>query len=200
MKLRNEIKDTWAEIKEHEADGSFLQRYGIGDYKVIDLGENGIIRFAIRAFGVDSRPDGTKALISWVAADLTKKRYRMHHDWFGQWGECDLRATLSGEVLDSFSEDVRAAIVPVIKKQIAYKPDWTCFTERTLDDLWIPSFSEMFEGVYSGFDTEEERALDQFYWCRSANGNNSFNGVNSSGSYDYYYANGAYPLALGFST
>ena len=84
---------------------------------------------------------------------------------------------------------------------MAYDADWNCYTDEVVDKIWIPSFAELFEGGYPDLFTDDEsRAMGAFYWLRSANNTNTFNGVNSSGNNYYYYAYNSYPLALGFST
>ena len=84
------------------------------------------------------------------------------------------------------------------------------------EDVWIPSKREMFGAIsnaetmgpiYDGIFPDNASRVKKkvgassasFWWCRSADGNSGFNGVNSSGYNNDYYAYNSYPLALGFS-
>ena len=125
----------------------------------------------------------------------------MHNDWFGEYSKSDLRKWLNEELYNRLPDELKRLIIPVKKRQVAYDADWNCYTDEVVDKIWIPSFSELFEGGYPDlFSDDESRAMGQFYWLRSADGGNSFGGVSSGGNSSSDGAGNSYPLALGFST
>ena len=142
MKLGKEIKETWAELKDMISDGSFS--YQPGDFKKVDLGEDGIVRMRLAGFGIDRDKDGFAIPTTWIAGDLTAKRHPMHNDWFGEYSKSDLRKWLNEVLYERLPEDLKQIIVPTLKRQVAYKPDWDCYTDEVLDKIWIPSFAEVF--------------------------------------------------------
>ncbi|MBR0411100.1 MAG: hypothetical protein IJI25_08885 [Eubacterium sp.] len=198
MKIGKEIKETWTELKNMIADGSFS--YQPGDFKMVDLGEDGIIRMRLAGSEVDRDKDGFVIPTTWIAGDLTAKRHRMHNDWFGEYSKSDLRKWLNEVLFERLPDDLKEIIVPALKRQVAYDPEWNCYTDEVADRLWIPSFAELFEGGYPDlFSDNESRAMGQFYWCRSANSFNSFFGVYSTGTNYYTTANTSSALPVGFS-
>ena len=58
MEIKREIKETWAEIKDMQIDGSFQRTFSPGDYKSVDFGEDGIIRMRVAGYGKDHKADG----------------------------------------------------------------------------------------------------------------------------------------------
>lgn len=201
MKIGREIKETWAEIEELQKNGALLSRCAPGDYKLVDLGEDGVIRMRFAGLHKDVREYGEPAYATWVAGDLTAKRHQMHNDWFGEYSKSDLRKWLNDELYNRLPDDLKRIIVPVLKRQVAYDADWNCYTDEVVDKIWIPSFAELFEGGYPDLFTDDEsRAMGAFYWLRSAYYTSGFYRVDSSGGGNYGYAFNSYPLALGFST
>ena len=201
MKIGREIKETWAEIEELQLVGALMKAYAPGDYKLVDLGEDGVIRMRLAGLHRDVKADGEPVSATWIAGDLTAKRHRIHHDWFGEYSKSDLRKWLNDELYNRLPDDLKRIIIPVLKRQIAYDVDWNCYTDEVVDKIWIPSFSEVFEGGYPDlFSDDESRSMASFWWCRSASSGYYFYGVISSGYYSYNGASNSYPLALGFST
>ena len=201
MKIGREIKETWAEIEELQKNGALLSRCVPGDYKLVDFGEDGVIRMRLVGLHKDVREDGVPASATWIAGDLTAKRHQMHNDWFGEYSKSDLRKWLNDELYNRLPDDLKRIIVPVLKRQVAYDADWNCYTDEVVDKIWIPSFAELFEGGYPDLFTDDEsRAMGAFYWLRSANGASYFYYVSSSGDFSYYNASYSRALALGFST
>ena len=201
MKIGREIKETWAEIEELQKNGALLSRCVPGDYKLVDFGEDGVIRMRFAGLDKDVMEYGEPAYATWVAGDLTAKRHQMHNDWFGEYSKSDLRKWLNDELYNRLPDDLKRIIVPVLKRQVAYDADWNCYTDEVVDKIWIPSFAELFEGGYPDLFTDDEsRAMGAFWWLRSAYGNSYFYSVNSSGNGNYTGASSSYALALRFST
>ena len=198
MKFGKEITETWEELKSMIGDGSFS--YQPGDFKKVDLGEDGIIRMRLAGQEVDCDKDGFVIPTTWIAGDLTAKRHRMHNDWFGEYSKSDLRKWLNEVLFERLPDELKEIIVPTLKRQVAYDPNWNCYTDCVTDKLWIPSFAELFEGGYPDlFSDDESRAMGRPYWTRSACNNSSFSYVYSDGSSGNGGASGSGALALGFS-
>ena len=201
MKIGREIKETWTEIKQMEIDGSFQRKFSPGDYKSVDFGEDGLIRMRVAGYGKDCRADGYSIPVSWIARDVTAKRHKMHHKWFGEYSKCDLRKWLNGELYDRLPDDLKQIIIPTLKRQIAYTPEYDSYTDEVVDKLWIPSFGEVFEGGYPDlFSDDESRAMASWWWLRSASYNDGFINVYSDGGSSIGNSSTAGALALGFST
>lgn len=74
-----EIEDSWDEILAACADGSYKQKYKIGNYKPLDLGAEGIINMQIAGREVDALADGSgMAPLSWVGIELLKTSKRVN--------------------------------------------------------------------------------------------------------------------------
>ena len=74
-----EIEDSWDTIFANEANGTYLSKYKIGNYKPLDLGAEGIVNMQIVAFDKDQKADGSgTAPISWLSKELLKTSKRMN--------------------------------------------------------------------------------------------------------------------------
>ena len=74
-----EIEDSWDNILAACADGSYKQKYKIGNYKPLDMGTEGIINMQIAGRDVDALADGSgMAPLSWVGIELLKTGKRMN--------------------------------------------------------------------------------------------------------------------------
>lgn len=150
-----EITDTWEEIFAAEADGSYLTKYRIGDYKLMKLGSEDTINMQIVGFDTDDLSDESgKAHISWISKEVTNKQNRMNPlivtnadgtyqegtGSIGGWEKCEMRTYLRETIKPLIPEIVRNKILEVTKKQYAYDVDSEKRVEQiTQDDIWIPS-------------------------------------------------------------
>lgn len=74
-----EIEDSWDEILAACADGTYKQKYKIGNYKPLDMGTEGIINMQIAGKDVDALADGSgMAPLSWIGIELLKTSKRMN--------------------------------------------------------------------------------------------------------------------------
>lgn len=200
MKIGREIKESWSEIKELQAARVLQRVYNPGDYKLVDLGELGVIRMRFAGSQNDVNPNEEPVDATWIAADPTKKGLRWSHTPTGEYSKSDLRAWLNEALYTRLPEDLKEIIVPVVKRQVAYDPKYDCYTDEVCDVLWIPSFSELFDGGYPElFSNNESRALGQPYWTRSASGTCSVYKVNEHGAICYSETGFLNALILGFS-
>ena len=73
------ITDSWAEIMQAVNDGTAMQKYEIGQYKVLNCGTYGSVKAQIKGFKIDHMPSTTKkAMISWEAMDCLPTNRRMN--------------------------------------------------------------------------------------------------------------------------
>lgn len=123
------------------------------------------------------------------------------------WGSSDARAYLQKKVKMLIPEAIRASIVAVKKTQSAYT-EKGMYTQETNDDIWIPSYEEMFGGIYHVVYDDADNlvktsAVDntaQIYWTRSAYASSMYYFISTSGSPGGTTANSSNALPIGFCT
>ena len=220
------ITDSWSEIIASVNNGTYKNKYKIGDTKALDLGSEGVVEMQIAAFGADELADGSgnKAAITWISKQLLKTDHRMNPDTESivDWDHSELRALLQSEIKPLIPDVVRSAIRPVKK----YSSSDVTENALSIDDLWIPSVREMTGLVDNGmygeyleylvnyesegpeytefFHSENDlikqksgESSDYEWWLRSASGI-SFCYVDSSGSICACSAYSNNGVALGF--
>ena len=214
-----EITDDWDTIIAAIEDGSYRKKYAIGNYKPLDLGSEGIINMQIAAKDKDGLADGSgTAAITWIGVELLKTSHRMNPSLvektegtgsIGGWEKTEMRAYMKETILPLIPENVRSKIKTVTKTHPAYDSDYKSFTQTTQDDIWIPSYAEMFgnNAAYKTLFPDNASRVKKkggassasWWWLRGASDGNYFCNVGSSGgnSYNVAYYSGAVPL--GFS-
>ena len=139
------ITDDWDTIL---ANQSYATDYHIGDTKMLDLGTEGKHLMEIVAFDTDDRADDTgKAGITWISKDLlnTKKPMNNGVEAYYRWDRSDLKTYLAETIKSLIPTNVRSSIVPVKKiTSIYYNNTFYQNGVTTQDDLWIPSYREIF--------------------------------------------------------
>ena len=129
----------------------------------------------------------------------------------GGWEKSEMRAYLNDSVKPQIPALVRAAIKPVSKTHPAYSDTGNSYTQTTTDEVWIPSYNEMFGSsslYYPLFQNTNANRIKKkagatsasWWWLRSAGGNNYFDFVSSNGYDNSYNANSSGGVALGFCT
>ena len=147
------ISDSWEEIIAAGEDGTYIDKYQIGDTKELDLGEEGVIEMELVAFDADELADGSgKAHMTWIAKDLLNTEHFMNEEYTneGGWPASDMRAWLRDSILPLFPETVRSNIREVKKYSYSYSDKGTISSS---DTIWIPSRREMF----GADDSREDR-------------------------------------------
>lgn len=223
--LTETITDSWEDILAAVADGTYKTKYNVGDTKILDLGSEGSVCMQIAAFDADTLADGTgKAPISWISEQLLTTSRRMNPyledsagnytegtGSIGGWEKSEMRSYLKNTVKPLIPETVRNAIKEVTKTQPAYNTDKSSYAQISMDDVWIPSFNEVFgaSSLYYPFfqNTAANRIKKKTgatspsnWWLRSAYNTNTFYFVYSSGYNDYYNAYTTRGVVLGFCT
>ena len=212
------ISDSWEEIIAAGEDGTYIDKYQIGDTKELDLGEEGVIEMELVAFDADELADGSgKAHMTWIAKDLLNTEHFMNEEDTneGGWPASDMRAWLRDSILPLFPETVRSNIREVKKYSNSYSDKGTISSS---DTIWIPSSREMF-GADNAYEDEGPEYLTAFpdhasrqkqhigvsepsrWWLRSASDSydSIFYYVAFGGSYWYgNSANNAYGVVVGF--
>ena len=68
------IKDSWYQIYKASEDGTYKTKYKIGDTKVANFGEMGLVMMRLSAFDTDIRSDGSgNAHMTWLGMHALKK-------------------------------------------------------------------------------------------------------------------------------
>lgn len=129
----------------------------------------------------------------------------------GGWEKSEMRAYLNDSIKPQIPALVRAAIKPVTKTHPAYSDTGDSCTQTTTDEVWLPSYSEMFGTsslYYPLFQNTDANRIKKkagatsarAWWLRSAYYTKSFNSVNSDGNNNTNGAGNSCGVALGFCT
>lgn len=160
---------TWEQVFASIEDGTYTQKYSIGDAIPMDLGDEGIVDMQIAAFDADPLADGSgTAAITWVSNQILKtpKSYGSHEytDEFAKcgWSSSDLRTYLQNVIKPLIPEAVRKQIVPVTKTSIGQNCSVgnSYFTEMTTEELWLPSVREVC--LYDNYESTGPQYSDLF--------------------------------------
>lgn len=208
------ITDSWEEIIEAGEDGTYIDKYYIGDTKEINLGAEGVILMELVAMDEDELAEysGNEqfAHMTWIAKDLLNSRHYMNYgeSTEGVWEGSDLRLWLRESILPLFPEEVRSNIKTVKKYSASDYDEATGLIDYALetpnevlteDMIWIPSYTEVFskvfyadeEPVYNiAFSDDASRVryrldgTEDWWWLRSADGYSLFHIVRQEGRWD----------------
>ena len=213
--VRGTISDSWEEIIAAGEDGTYIDKYQIGDTKELDLGEEGVIEMELVAFDADELADGSgKAHMTWIAKNLLNTIHVMNVGGNeGGWPASYMCVWLQDSILPLFPDTVRSNIKEVKKYSYSYSDKGTISSS---DKIWIPSRREVFGEDNSYEDSGPEyltafsdaasrikrRAGEPYWWwLRSASINYDYkfgivaNDGSSRGSNGAYNRDG---VAVGF--
>lgn len=212
-----EILDSWEVAVQKIANGT--APYVVGNFKPLDLGTEGIVNMQIVASGANASPlaaGGGNASYDFVAKELLTTKHAMNSNGSntGGWENSEMRSYLKNTIKPLIPQAVRNAIKEVTKT--SYRYDTSNANATTTDDVWIPSYREIFGGtdhesqgpIYSDIYTDATSRIKSVvggsasdWWLRSAYSH-------SSSYFRYVTANGgalndgayySYGVALGFS-
>ena len=205
-----EITDSWQDILDAIDNGTYKAKYKIGNYKPIDLGEKGILNMQIVAFDADdlANGDGT-APITWISDNIifnpmnpdiagAAGNYTEGTGAIGGWSKCAMRSYLKETIKPLILQNVRNRIVEVTKSSVGYDTTGEIIpNELTSDDVWIPSFREIFNTsefetvgtVYNKAFKDVNSRIKKYitnntaymWWLRSARMISRFLSINVSG-------------------
>lgn len=204
MKITTQVtKETnWKEIAQNPILGAVIT----------DTLKNGQeVQFEIAATGVYG------AAAALVCRDCLPGTWQMNNDWTnkGGWNASEMRRHLREEILPLLPNELRAVIVP---RKIKQKANGIVMEDDTSDEIWLPSYTEMFGDDLSNSDdngdcddthfelykTEKSRVKEcgdlgtYPYWLRSACYVHNFWSVYTSGTVNNGSARYGRGVALGF--
>ena len=212
-----EITDDWETIRKNVANGIHTTKYKVGNYKSIDLGNEGVINMQIVALGKDTLADGSgTAPITWIGKELLKNNYRMN-TVVGGWNNCEMRTYLKDTIKPLIPAVTRKQIKAVSKTSYAVDTAGNSFQQQTSDDVWIPNYREiikssdlentgpMYSAVYKNNASRIKQkpgtaSASHWWWLRSVNSVDSFRCINSDGDGYNEKAYASHGIALGFAT
>ena len=203
-----EITDSWDTILAAVSDGTYRQKYKVGNYKPLDLGSEGTVNMQIAGFDKDNLADGSgKAPITWISKELLATSHRMNPtDKSDDWEMCEMRTYLKETIKPLIPTEVRTVIKTVSKTQEAFSSE--SLTQS--DDVWIPSSEElyMYGSPYktlfpdNPYLKKHKVGSEKYIWWHtrtSCAGRSTYYSVNDDGGENYYnYGSGG--VALGFCT
>ena len=219
------IQDSLSDFCTKLANGTAT--YDVGDFKTIDLGAEGKIRFQVAAKNADALASGSgNAAYTWVAMDLLKTTHRMNPSLsgttegtgaIGGWGKSEMRTYLNETIWTLLPSELRAVIKEVTKYSCIYDTSNTKVSDdTTTDKLWIPSVHEVFNNTtyetqglaYTGIflnKTNRKRSMPgassaAYWWERSASSTSEFKCVDNSGNESNNGAHNSRGVLLGFCT
>ena len=148
-----EIEDDWDTIIANINDGSYADKYEIGNYKPLNLGEEGIVNMQLVAKEADTLSDGSGlAATTWISIELLKTAKRMNPAYdsstntgggVGGWETSELRSYLSTTIQPLIPENVRSSIKAVQKAYLGLDVSLQQFEGECSDELWVPSVKEV---------------------------------------------------------
>ena len=212
------IRDSWDEISDNIKNNTYTTKYSIGDTKAVDMGDQGIICFQIAAFDTDVDANGNTIPITWVAKQIMVTSEQMNSTGTNSGGyPASAMKTYVDGLKSSLPATLQAMIVAASKTSRYYN-GVTLQDLTSTEELWIPSYREIFGGtsyeqsgpVYSSLFSSSSTRIKKkygtgsasFWWLRSViTGNASYFGrVNSSGNSGDNLANYNSGVVLGFCT
>lgn len=86
--LEESITDSWEQIIASANDGTYKDKYAVGDTKILDMGTQGTVCMQIAAFDTDDLADGSgKAPITWISEQILATSHRMNPSLVGKVNE-----------------------------------------------------------------------------------------------------------------
>ncbi len=174
------ISDSWETIIASCDDGTYKTKYQIGDTKSLDLGAEGILEMQIAAFDADELADGSgKAAITWISKQLLNSDRRMNTldreynrdtqsyvlgtGSIGGWEHSELRSYLKNNIKPLIPPVVRNEIKSVKKYSSSFYINLDYAQNAvTTDDVWIPSYREVFGTSNTSYESNGPVYSDLF--------------------------------------
>ena len=137
-----EILDSWEVIINNVNNGTYVTKYAVGNYKPLDLGNEGVVNMQIAAIDADDMTSGGKAHITWIAKELLATKHNMKNadTDANSWKDSEMRTYLQTDIWALINPTVQNAIVAVDK---TYNDKATGSTKTCSDKVWIPSWREV---------------------------------------------------------
>ena len=143
-----EISDTWAQIIAATQDGTYKTKYHIHDYKTIDMGSEGIIKYEIVGIDKDVKANGDTVPLSFLAksALATKHQIVAQAPSGGGYPASEMKTYLNETIRPKLPKEIQDNLTPVVKYSIGFNNN--VYEEmKSIETIWIPSNREIF-GLY----------------------------------------------------
>ena len=224
-----EITDSWTQILARCANGTALSIYHPGQFKAIDLGDNGTIEFQIIGKNLDELADGSgNAALTWFNRERTLRFDRRMNPaqngttigtgGIGGMEHCEGQTYLDETIFPLMPQELKNGI-KMVKKYTSYKDssDTRVVNELTTHRLWFASLREMcILGTDSettgpqyifAFPDDEGRKRKAYlssdttnYWLRTGNSLSQFRRINPNGASAITSSENAIGICFGFCT
>lgn len=219
-----EIMDDWDTIMAAVEDGTYVKKYSVGNYKALNLGDEGTVNMQIVAKDKDELADGNgTAALTWIAMELLATKHRMNPGLesnddgsyvegtgsIGGWEKSEMRSYLKEAIKPLIQSEVIDYIVEVKKTQTAYNTAGSSITQETADDVWIPDYNEVYGSgcTYKLCYPDNASRIKCLqtgsaanWWLRRAYYTSNFYYIYISGSSNNFNASNSSGVALGFCT
>lgn len=217
--IRGTITDSWEGIMAAEKDGTYLDKYHVGDTKELDLGEEGMILMELVAVE-ECDWNGNPVSTTWVAKDPLKSRHRMNSNPSseGGWQESEMRTWLRENILPLFPTELQVNILDV-ERYSEYHYTSPAGEKNgvalSYDKIWIPSYQEIFHSDendlfspdFSSCFSDEESCIrisrDEgkplWWWLRSSRDDSAFDRIGIDGKSEQGDADSEGGVIIGFS-
>ena len=165
----SEITDTWDQIIASIDAGTYSTKYKLGQYKPLDLGDEGIINMQIVGMDVDELSDGTGyAPLTFIGMELLNTLSKMANTGAENilWSGSVLRSYLTNTIkplIKTSAPNIFTRLCSV--KKYSYNRS-TSSAVSTTEDVWVPSkrevggtgtYTENAGPVYTIFEDNESR-------------------------------------------
>lgn len=206
-----EILDAWDVI----SSGANIELYSVGNWKPFSLTDGTAVIMEIVALNADTKPDGSKAAITWVSRGvITTHIISSSGSNAGGWVASEMRTWLRGDFYAKLPAEVRNVIRTVNKTFYDFTTKSTLTCE---DNVWLPSKREISgngenSGAdYTGYFTSasdrikyDSSGAAAYWWLRTANtsayGTGMWSVVGTDGWSTTGSVAGSFGVVLGFCT
>lgn len=221
-----EILDTWEQINEAMGDGTYKEKYSIGNFKYINFGSTygESVPVEIVAFDTDTKTSGGTAPITWICKDTLKGTYQWNSSGSNASGypQSNLKTIIENAGASITGDDNPKLYIIDVNKTYRMGSGESERTDSSSFTYWAPSVYEIGTG-YSNYDyykessgvvytkfsndnsrkkTETEGSSIVYWWLRSARYNNKYGSmfVDPTGFITGNMTTDNYQAVLGFCT
>lgn len=190
-----EISDTWAQIIAATQDGTYKTKYHIHDYKTIDMGCEGNIKYEIVGIDKDVKANGDTVPLSFLAKSGLATKHEMNAEPTADGGylASKMKTYLNETVKSKLPKEIQDNLTPVVKYSIGFTNN--VYAEmKSIETIWIPSGHEIIGmGESTGpvyilstrtRKTSSSESTQLEWWLRSGHGTNNFFTIKGTGGSD----------------
>lgn len=187
-----------------------MERFGVGDYKTIELYTGEQIKIILIDIDKDTLADGSGKARATFGVFYMDGSYEMNptNTNEGGWCESKMRTVYMERIFKLLPKVLRDNIKPVVKKTSAgnRSSEIVCTTDKLfafseIELLGERNYSFAGEGeLYEYFGFEQNRNFRRYLWLRSPrySGSGNFCCVTTGGYVGYFSASSSFGVAFGF--